>query len=43
MACGRNGNTFRLMPPLVITEAHLRKGIDIFLEAIKEVEAATAN
>lgn len=43
MACGRNGNTFRLMPPLVITEAHLHKGIDIFLEAIKEVEAATAN
>lgn len=43
MACGRSGNTFRLMPPLVITEEHLRKGIDIFLEAIREVEAGVAN
>lgn len=43
MGCGRYGNTFRLMPPLVITEAHLAKGIDIFLEEIKAVEATMAN
>jgi 4-aminobutyrate aminotransferase len=38
MACGRYGSTIRLMPPLVITRDHLRKGSDILIDAIKESE-----
>ena len=38
MACGRHGSTIRLMPPLIITRDHLRKGSDILLAAIKESE-----
>jgi 4-aminobutyrate aminotransferase-like enzyme len=40
MACGRYGNVFRLMPPLVITRAHLDQGLDILIGAIKEAEGA---
>jgi len=40
MACGRYGNVFRLMPPLVITKAHLDSGLDILIGAIKEAEGA---
>jgi 4-aminobutyrate aminotransferase len=38
MSCGRYGSIVRLMPPLVITRGHLRKGCDILMEAIKESE-----
>jgi 4-aminobutyrate aminotransferase len=39
MGCGRYGSTIRLMPPLVITREHLRKGCDILVGAIKDSEA----
>jgi 4-aminobutyrate aminotransferase-like enzyme len=42
MACGRYGSTIRLMPPLVITREHLRKGCDILIDAIKESEGEIA-
>ena len=42
MACGRYGSTIRLMPPLVITREHLRKGCDILINAIKESEGEIA-
>lgn len=35
--CGRYGNVFRLMPPLVITRKHATKAVDIFLETVKTV------
>jgi 4-aminobutyrate aminotransferase len=42
MGCGRFGSTVRLMPPLIITRDHLRKGCDILIEAIRESEADVA-
>lgn len=35
--CGRFGNVFRFMPPLVLTKAHASKAVDILLETAKEV------
>jgi len=35
--CGRNGNVFRFMPPLVLTREHAAKAVDIFLETVKTV------
>ena len=35
--CGRFGNVFRFMPPLVLTEEHARKAVDILLETAKNV------
>jgi 4-aminobutyrate aminotransferase len=40
MACGRYGSVIRLMPPLIITRAHLRAATDIVLGAIRESERA---
>jgi diaminobutyrate-2-oxoglutarate transaminase len=34
---GHYGNVIRLLPPLVITEELLHKGLDILIEVIKEV------
>ena len=36
--CGRFGNVFRFMPPLVITENYAEKAADILIETVKEVE-----
>jgi len=36
--CGRYGNVFRFMPPLVITEAQAKKATEILLDAVKETE-----
>ena len=33
--CGINGNVIGLMPPLIITDDELNKGIDILLSSIK--------
>ena len=35
--CGRYGNVFRFMPPLVITREHAVKAVDIFLDVVKNV------
>lgn len=35
--CGRYGNVFRFMPPLVLTEAHAWKATEILLDAAKDV------
>ena len=35
--CGRFGNVFRFMPPLVITKNYAKKAVDILLETVKEV------
>ncbi|MFW5640231.1 MAG: aspartate aminotransferase family protein [Thermodesulfobacteriota bacterium] len=35
--CGRYGNVFRFMPPLVLTRAHARKATEILLEVSKSV------
>ncbi|MGE3148408.1 MAG: aspartate aminotransferase family protein [Pseudorhodoplanes sp.] len=43
MACGRYGSTIRLMPPLVITREHMRKGGEILIDAIKESEVDIAS
>ena len=40
--CGRYGNVFRFMPPLILTEEHAQKASGIFLEAVKYVEAGVA-
>ena len=34
--CGRYGNVFRFMPPLVTPKAYFDKAIDIFLNILKE-------
>lgn len=36
--CGRFGNVFRFMPPLILTEEHGWKGTEILLDVVKEVE-----
>jgi len=36
--CGRFGNVFRFMPPLVLTKEHAEKACEILLDAVKEVE-----
>jgi 4-aminobutyrate aminotransferase len=35
--CGRFGNVFRFMPPLVITREHAMKACDILLETAAEL------
>jgi 4-aminobutyrate aminotransferase len=35
--CGRYGNVFRFMPPLVLTREHASKAVDILLDASKDV------
>ena len=35
--CGRFGNVFRFMPPLIITRDYASKAVDILLEASKDV------
>jgi 4-aminobutyrate aminotransferase len=42
MGCGRYGSTIRLMPPLIITREHMRKGCEILIGAIKESEGDLA-
>lgn len=37
LPCGRFGNVFRLMPPLVITKKHATRAVDILLETIKSL------
>ena len=41
-ACGRDNNTIRFMPPLVITREYLNKGVDIILDALREEVLAQA-
>ena len=36
---GHHGNVARLLPPLVITEEYLMKGIEILSGVIREIEA----
>jgi 4-aminobutyrate aminotransferase len=36
--CGRHGNVFRFMPPLVLTEQQAKKATEILLDAVKETE-----
>ena len=38
---GHYGNVARFLPPLVITEELLRKGIEIFIQAVHEMEKHT--
>ena len=35
--CGRNGNVFRFMPPLIITEEHAEKATGVLLDAAKKL------
>ncbi|MFV0439340.1 MAG: aspartate aminotransferase family protein [Desulfopila sp.] len=35
--CGRFGNVFRFMPPLILTQAHAEKAVEILLDVAKEV------
>ncbi len=35
--CGRFGNVFRFMPPLILTREHARKAADILLETAKNI------
>jgi 4-aminobutyrate aminotransferase len=35
--CGRYGNVFRFMPPLVLTREHASKAVEILLETAKSV------
>ena len=35
--CGRFGNVFRFMPPLVLTREHAEKAVEILLETVREV------
>ncbi|MFC1862772.1 aminotransferase class III-fold pyridoxal phosphate-dependent enzyme, partial [Thermodesulfobacteriota bacterium] len=37
--CGRYGNVFRFMPPLILTKDHAQKASEILLETVKAVEA----
>jgi 4-aminobutyrate aminotransferase len=37
--CGRFGNVFRFMPPLVLTKDHAQKASEILLETVKAVES----
>jgi 4-aminobutyrate aminotransferase len=36
--CGRYGNVFRFMPPLVVTREHAVKAVEILLEVAKETQ-----
>lgn len=40
---GHHGNVARLLPPLVITEAYLMKGIEILSGVIRDIEAGKLN
>jgi 4-aminobutyrate aminotransferase len=35
-SCGKDNNTIRLMPPLVISRQYLNKGVDIVLDILRE-------
>ena len=35
LSCGTYGNVIRLLPPLVITDAQLRDGLDVLAEAVR--------
>ncbi len=35
-ACGRDNNTIRFMPPLVITREYFNKGVDVVLDLLRE-------
>jgi 4-aminobutyrate aminotransferase len=35
-SCGRDNNTIRFMPPLVITREYFNKGVDIILDVLRE-------
>jgi 4-aminobutyrate aminotransferase len=35
--CGRYGNVFRFMPPLVLTREHASKAVEILLDAAKDI------
>jgi 4-aminobutyrate aminotransferase len=37
--CGRYGNVFRFMPPLVLTQEHAEKASGILIDAVKEAES----
>jgi 4-aminobutyrate aminotransferase len=37
--CGRFGNVFRFMPPLVLTKNQAQKACEILLETVKAVES----
>jgi 4-aminobutyrate aminotransferase len=37
--CGRFGNVFRFMPPLILTKDHAQKACEILLETVKAVES----
>jgi 4-aminobutyrate aminotransferase len=36
--CGRYGNVFRFMPPLVLTREHAVKAVEILLDVAKEAK-----
>jgi 4-aminobutyrate aminotransferase len=36
--CGRFGNVFRFMPPLVLTREYAHKAVEILLQVAKEVK-----
>ena len=35
-ACGRDNNSIRFMPPLVITRDYFNKGVDVVLDLLRE-------
>jgi 4-aminobutyrate aminotransferase len=35
--CGRYGNVFRFMPPLILTREHAHKAVQILLETAKTI------
>ncbi len=35
--CGRFGNVFRFMPPLILTKEHAKKAVDILIDVTKDV------
>jgi diaminobutyrate-2-oxoglutarate transaminase len=37
---GHYNNVARFLPPLIVTEELAMKGVDIFAEAVREVEAS---
>ncbi len=37
--CGRYGNVFRFMPPLILTTEHAKKASEILLDVVREVES----
>jgi len=41
-ACGRDNNTIRFMPPLVITRDYFNKGVDAVLDVLRAEAKAIA-